>query len=455
MAIRVPRSPQECLINPESPGCQNASNEGGTEPTVAATTVLDGATEATQPTTAFFSAATGAVMVVTTIGTNNDGKVWTRVDTVSATEVAITTSSTTSPVFTEPPEAIPVSSGSSNDGLSTGAIAGVAIGTFLAGAIIALVVAWLLYKRRDRKFVQKTCPSGYPIYADSSPELVMVQKNAALGGPYVQISQTQMRAPVPVPSRAIATGDPLAGVLPPAASEVEVQNRVAVLFEQIHQHVDRFYRDVHASITPSMDLDLASFGKDVNMLELLQSCSQPTVALKHALVVFILKVTSLKENGNEQSLWPEYLTHMLHANDSDSAHLTTAQTLHRRLSVYLYTQQNTPAPTTRSQSRLSNLSALSLTRKTSSAIREAAEHFSLTFFPWANPSFGDQEREGDLAGIIAEALESRIWLVGQSAEWSFEWEEPGRGTVVLKPAVVVREGGGPRRVVMGQSVGVI
>lgn len=135
----------------------------------------------------------------------------------------------------------------------------------------------------------------------------------------------------------------------------------------------------------------------------------------------------------------------------DVLQLTAAQKLHRRLSIHLYTQQALILPT-RSQSRLSNLSTLSLSRQTSSAIRAAAEQFSLTFFPWANPSLSEQDRENDLTGLITEALEARIWMVGQAAEWNFEWEEPGRMAVVIWPGLVVAEGQGPRRVVLGQRV---
>jgi hypothetical protein len=224
-----------------------------------------------------------------------------------------------------------------------------------------------------------------------------------------------------------------------------------------------------------MNSDLASFGKDVDLLELLQNCSSPTVALKHALVAFIIGTTGPKSEGFEQTVWPDELSRTLSTNynapassispasvrdaqdanhgfQSDPSQLATAQSLHRRLTVYLYTVNNSLTSTNRSQSRLSNLSALSLTRKTSSAIREAAELFSLTFFPWANPTFGDQDREGDLVGIIGEALECRIWLCGQMGEWGFEWEGVGRGAVVVSPALIVRDMGGPRRVVMDQSV---
>ncbi|KAJ4381017.1 hypothetical protein N0V86_003364 [Didymella sp. IMI 355093] len=452
------------------------ATEAQNDNTAVVTSVLTSPTVAAADTTA---------TVVTIISTNLDGTVWTSsyTDILSQQATAdppitVITSpirTTSLAIATYPPEAQSASSDNKNGGVSKGAVAGIAIGTCIVGAAIAFITAWLLFKRRDKKFIQKTCPSGYPIYADSSPELVMVQKSAATGNPYVQVSQTQMRAPVPVPARMPvaspqAVNDALVGVLPPAASEHDVGTRISALFAEFKRHIDTYYRDVHASITPSMDSDLASFGKDIDMLELLQACSHPTVALKHALVAFILALTGPQQNGGSQTLWPSELTNFIKSQDSgkppltrlpravtnsltDPAQLATAQALHRRLTVHIYAQQNTLSPTNRSQSRLSNLSALSLTRKTSSAIREAAEHFSLTFFPWANPTFGDQERESDLAGIITEALETRIWLVGQTGEWDFEWEVPGRGAVVVSPSLVVRDDGrGPRRVVLDQSI---
>ena len=487
MADRLRRSPQgpNCQFNGQDPNCQTEqastqteelptdAGEGGS--TAAATQVVTTSagvrTDEAEPTT------------TTLLVTNKDGSVYTTVSTIYPT-VAVTTSLATSTprateaVQTEPPNVQASAASSGANGVSKGAVAGIAIGTCIAGAAVAFIVALLLFKRRDRKFVQKTCPSGYPIYADSSPELVMVQKSAAEGSPYVQVAQTQMRTPVPVPARVPAPAprqnpsDGLAGILPPAASEHDVRNRVSVLYGQIHRHIDTYYRDVHASITPSMNSDLASFGKDVDLLELLQNCSNPTLALKHALVAFVLGTTGPKDEGTEQTVWPDDLMRTLSTNQGlppsgmslaphvvlrmltkpDSTHLAAAQALHRRLTVYLYTLNNSLSPNNHSQSRLSNLSALSLTRKTSSAIREAAEHFSLTFFPWANPTFGDQEREGDLAGIIGEALECRVWLCGQTGEWGFEWEGTGRGAVVVSPALVVSEMRGPRRVVIEQSI---
>ncbi|UPX16276.1 uncharacterized protein EKO05_0006686 [Ascochyta rabiei] len=444
--------------SPQGPDCGpgECEVENTLAPTLAQTlaSVTDLQTDSIEP-TAF--AQTSYVLSVDTNTRLAATAVFT--ETTSNTAYASSPTPTTSVDLADVVPSAQASSKSNNaNGVSKGAVVGIAIGTCIVGAAAAFIITFFLFKKRDRKLVQKTCPSGYPIYADSSPELVMVQKSAATGSPYVQVSQTQMRTPVPVPARVpVATpqkahSDALAGFLPPSASEHDVQNRVASLYGQVHRHVDTYYRNVHASITPSMDSDLASFGKDVDMLELLQNCSSPTVALRHALVAFVLSITG-PQTGGEQTLWPDELALVFKAHGSDSAQVATAQALHRRLSIYLYMHNNALAPTTPSQSRLSNLSTLSLSRKTSSAIREAAEHFSLTFFPWADPTFGDQERESDLAGLIGETLECRIWLCGQASEWGFDWEIPGRGAVVVAPGLVVKDDGrAPRRVVLNQSV---
>lgn len=299
------RNPQtfnhNCQNNPQSPGCETVQ-------------------EATQ-----VPIATGEISQVTTTEAFYDGASTTAKAGSEPTVVAVTTPTTNMlsnvAIATAPPSTVQATGESSNNnGVNKGAVAGIAIGTFIAGAAIAFIVAMLLFKRRDKRLAQKTCPSGYPIYADSSPELTMVQKSAAMGSPYVHVSQTQMRTPVPVPARVpvpsqqTINADVLAGILPPSASEHDVQTRVARLFSQIHRHIDTYYRNVHASITPSMNMDLAAFGKDVDMLEALQDCSSPTTPLKHALVAFVLGTTEPRYNGREQTLWPNELANLAVSN---------------------------------------------------------------------------------------------------------------------------------------------
>jgi hypothetical protein len=110
------------------------------------------------------------------------------------------------------------------------------------------------------------------------------------------------------------------------------------------------------------------------------------------------------------------------------SNVSAAHALHRRLSVYLYNAANLHSASRRSWSFQSQ-------------IREAAEHFSLTYFPWANPVADDQEKEDDLTRIISEALETSIWLFGQPGEFEYRWDSVGTRGLVVSPELVRRDVG--------------
>ena len=196
-----------------------------------------------------------------------------------------------------------VSSDGGSQGVSKGAVAGIAISTAIIGAAIALFAAFFFLKRRRRT-------SGHP-YSDFAPEFVshVNVKNT----PYVQISQSSAPPP-PVLAAASHSekrdldlanlsnsSDFLAGVLAPAADEQSVQNKVAALFKRFQDHVDSYYRDVHATMTPSMESDLARFGDD--LIEIVENSSVPTVAIKHALAGYILNIVS-PEAEDQATLFP-------------------------------------------------------------------------------------------------------------------------------------------------------
>jgi hypothetical protein len=219
--------------------------------------------------------------------------------TIEGTSLLVAPTFTADPAATRTAAAVSTSRGS--DGVSKGAVAGIAIATAVIGAAIAFLIAFLLYKRKSR------FPSSRQF--ESTPELVALAKP----GPntYVQVSQ------VPPPSSTMATAIPnrssgmsmstvpafLAGVLPPPADDRTIAERVGALFLQMQSHVENFYRDVHASVTPSMEGDLARFGiEGVAMVELLQSSSSPTSAIKHAVVAYVLNLT--RPGRNESTLFP-------------------------------------------------------------------------------------------------------------------------------------------------------
>lgn len=141
----------------------------------------------------------------------------------------------------------------------------------------------------------------------------MLQKTAGRNSPYVQVSQTPLPPPIaaipqPQPPQPQPPKDIVTSILPVAAHDSEIQNKVLALFGALHRHIDMFYRDAHASITPSMEPDLVRFGAgDVNMAELLQDCSSPTTAIKHALVAYVLGITGPRSGEEGETLFPDAL----------------------------------------------------------------------------------------------------------------------------------------------------
>jgi hypothetical protein len=226
-----------------------------------------------------------------------------------------------------------ISDGKETKGLSAGAVTGVAIGTFIIGAALAFVAAFFLFKQRNKHKNGNVSTKDYPSFADSAPDLGMMQKGVSgLGGrhsPYVQVSQTPMPAsPAPALSPPMIAPTAMANeaskdvtsFLPPAADDDEVWTGVSHLFSMMHEHVEKFYRDVHACITPSMEHGIAKFGvKGVDMAELLQECSSPTAALKHALVAYVLGITGPKQEGDkEETLFPGELAHIANGTGGGS-----------------------------------------------------------------------------------------------------------------------------------------
>jgi hypothetical protein len=212
---------------------------------------------------------------------------------------------------------------SNSDGVSKGAVAGIAIGTAILGAAIAFIIAFFLFRRRKQN--PKLTNSSY----ESVPQLPSSAGKGISNSPYVQeVSQIPppALAAAAVPHHPVdqrpdedvnlanlaASNAFLAGVLPQVADDMTIRSRISELFEQMQRHVENFYRDVHASITPSMESDLANFGNGsagMGMLEMLQSFSQPTVAIKHALVGYVMGITAA-EGKRGESLFPREVVGM-------------------------------------------------------------------------------------------------------------------------------------------------
>lgn len=225
--------------------------------------------------------------------------------TAHSTLASIYTASPTETSTTSPSLADASSNGGSG-GVSKGAAAGIAIATAVLGGAIAFLIAFMLFRRRRR-------PSSHR-HSDSSTKLIMTTKGGEAS--YVQVPQA---GPAPVLAAAAIpssnrnslnlsdlskSSDFLAGMLPAAADESSVKTRVTALWNQVMQHVDDYYRDVHATLTPTMESDLRKFGDNtLDLLEELELSSQPTIAIKHALINYILNIVA-PEAEEQSTLFP-------------------------------------------------------------------------------------------------------------------------------------------------------
>jgi hypothetical protein len=240
--------------------------------------------------------------------------------------------------------------GQGRGGIAPGAVAGIAISTAIIGAAIAFLLAFLLFKRRNHREGRRA-GAGLGV-SESHPELTALSKPAP-ESPYQMpqrhnshsrnismasetganastplntfrhshgaVSSTTIVAATMAPPTAVSASATtedylmsLGGILPPPVENTTIRAKFTALFAQIHSHVETFYRDVNASITPSMEPELAQFGTQTgerDMAELLENVGNPTIAIKHALVEYVLGIASPPSGdrleGEGRSLFPK------------------------------------------------------------------------------------------------------------------------------------------------------
>ena len=59
----------------------------------------------------------------------------------------------------------------------------------------------------------------------------------------------------------------------------------------------------------------------------------------------------------------------------------------------------------------------------------------MTFFPWVNPAYSDEEKDQDLMQIIRNALELTMWLYSQPFLYEFVWENIDRRGTTVAPGL--------------------
>jgi hypothetical protein len=126
------------------------------------------------------------------------------------------------------------------DGISGGAAAGIAIGCFIAGAIIAIVAAFLMYRRRNHKRAAAYHHSDVPYESES--------KSGA----------TAFATPVPTGNKRIEN------FLPQPVEDAALTKELSKIRDNIKNHVQSYYhfQPVQHEI---LDSELASFATSTSL----------------------------------------------------------------------------------------------------------------------------------------------------------------------------------------------
>jgi len=187
-------------------------------------------------------------------------------------------------------------------GLSTGAIAGIAVG---AVAIVAAIAAFFIWKfcvgrrrSRDRSAAYGEARVGTP--GTSAPN--SIEKGAPLVG-----------AIAPVYRDSGAAGSE--SQLPQQADDATVQSRFATIYDQIELHAENFYRDASPMIPPAMEGALSRYDTPLLGAPLaarLEESPRATTILKHVLSYEIsTTVVDPTSSSGKRSLLPTPLLALL------------------------------------------------------------------------------------------------------------------------------------------------
>jgi hypothetical protein len=242
------------------------------------------------------TAGSGAPNGPTSPTTPGSSKSSTRLSATSSTSSTVTSSTITSsstPSSAASPMTSLSSSSQTQSNLSGGVVAGVAIGCFVVGALIALGLS-LYFFRRQR--TQR--PTRVATWTQQSPPGFTSDKKM----PPVAVATSQRNIDNDIDS-----------LIPQEADDNTVRGKASTLFDQFELHVENYYRDVKVSIPPTMESELSRFSSphlSEPLVAFLNSTSRPMTLIKHSLAFHVMSLTSAT-GESARTLLPRELVGMV------------------------------------------------------------------------------------------------------------------------------------------------
>ncbi|KAF1954190.1 hypothetical protein CC80DRAFT_418382 [Byssothecium circinans] len=347
--------------------------------------------------------------VPTSTSTPNPGSSVSSPSTRSTIQPIDSGSSTVSPSSTSSPIQ-PSASSPNNNGLATGAVAGVAIGCFFAGALIAAVLAWFFTKRKKPQSVRDS---------EASATALMHQEK----GPIAKTVSLHNASPVPFAMEGLS--QPL--------EDKAVSGEISKISNLIKNHVQSYYHS--KSVNPGLidNDDLQQLGSDLpvsvgTLSALLGNAATREIALRFCIAWVVTSRSRLHDSPATTFLpleLSECLQSMLSAEQSSRTH-TTYFAKWRVISADLMRSAYVQNAFSANDSRVHN-------------IRVAASVLDNVLRPYTDSRMDNGQRSRNLEEILKRAAQFAFTLFSQPTGWDFDWDndqDVKSGSICIFPALV-------------------
>ncbi|KIX00239.1 uncharacterized protein Z518_10378 [Rhinocladiella mackenziei CBS 650.93] len=384
--------------------------------------------------TSISSHTSGSGTFSSSITSSSDGT------SIAATSIS-SISNAAAPAETSSPSTSP-GNGPSNEGLSTGAKAGIGVGVVVFVALIG-ITAFFFLRRRSRQ--SRQLHSNRPFH----------EHQQALNRPEGNYNGGLSEKALPVAVAPYENSPSYSGnevLLPQQADDATVKAKFSTVYELIELHIENFYQEKSPMIPPAIEGALSRYDTSVlrsPLVHCLEESPRSTTILKHVLSYEISMAAISPGSGNsERSLLPLQL--LTAVRDVEREHNQEDEPMSPG-----HTVSHAPS---QAYMRLKHLAATYRSSPwTSNASADSARHFSHVFSLWADPQFEESRRVQHLTEVMESAAKFGVWLFSHPEQFEIRWgdgwadiansasKETGTHSLVTVPALVKVTGQGGRK----------
>ncbi|KNG49309.1 hypothetical protein TW65_03917 [Stemphylium lycopersici] len=298
-----------------------------------------------------------------------------------------------------------------NNGLGDGAVAGVAVGCFIAGGLLAGLLLWFCWRRRRSHSQQSPQESDYAL---ASHEKGFTTSTVPLAGPKQTSAAFGSELPQPLEDKAISAD-------------------VSKISSAIKNHVQSYYHSDRVGLGLVDHDGLYALGSDLpisvgTLATLLSSPVTREIALRF-IIAWVVVSRMEPSTGSTKSFLPTDLTQCYGKIMSGDRGFQTHPTLvaHWRVATSeLMHSSYVRTPFSPSDDRHASIQA-------------AIATLDRILQPYADAHMNDGERRRNLEELLKRSALFAFTLFSQPSEWEFEWqEEQGvtSGELCIFPALV-------------------